>query len=285
MDSQDYTNLRKVIDELKDWCQLPDGTFDPKKDSNLLDIYVLEIQMYSDMNDLKKLAVLYRKCNQLTSNAVVLNPRVTGVIRECGGKMYMREKKWKNAYEDFFEAFKSYDEAGNPRRIECLKYLVLSNLLSSRDINPFDANEAKPYKTHTEIVAMTELVAAYHNNNIKNFEKVLKQNKKTIAEDPFIKTYIPDLLSNIRTKVLLKLIKPYTRIKMQFVAKELFITVEEVERLCVDLILDQQLDGFIDQIQGMVTLGAKGNESTRYKALSSWSTRLSDIHGAVLGKI
>jgi len=285
MDAHDHVSLRRVIQELKDWCKLPDGKLDMKKDTNLLDIYVLEIQMYSDLNDLKKLAELYRSCNQLSSNAVVLNPRVTGVIRECGGKMYMREKKWKNAYEDFFEAFKSYDEAGNPRRIECLKYLVLSNLLSSRDINPFDANEAKPYKTHSEIVAMTELVAAYHNNNIKSFEKVLKQNKKTIAEDPFIKTYIPDLLNNIRTKVLLRLIKPYTRIKMDFVAKELFITADDVEKLCVDLILDQQLDGFIDQIQGMITLGAKGSESTRYKAISSWSQKLVDIHGAVLQKI
>ncbi|KAL0490099.1 Cops2 [Acrasis kona] len=285
MDSHDYDSLRRVIQELKDWCKTPDGKLDMKKDTNLLDIYVLEIQMYSDLNDLKKLAELYKSCNQLSSNAVVLNPRVTGVIRECGGKMYMREKKWKNAYEDFFEAFKSYDEAGNPRRIECLKYLVLSNLLSSNDINPFDANEAKPYKTHSEIVAMTELVSAYQNNNIKSFEKILKQNKKTIAEDPFIRTYIPDLLNNIRTKVLLRLIKPYTRIKMDFVAKELFITIQDVEKLCVDLILDQQLDGFIDQIQGMVTLGAKGSESTRYKAINSWSQRLADIHGAVLGKI
>lgn len=44
-----------------------------------------------------------------------------GVIRECGGKMHMREKDWERAHTDFFEAFKNYDEAGSPRRIQCLK--------------------------------------------------------------------------------------------------------------------------------------------------------------------
>ena len=48
-----------------------------------------------------------------------------GIIRECGGKMHMAERQWAEAATDFFEAFKNYDEAGNPRRIQCLKYLYL----------------------------------------------------------------------------------------------------------------------------------------------------------------
>jgi COP9 signalosome complex subunit 2 len=46
-----------------------------------------------------------------------------GIIRECGGKMHMAERQWAEAATDFFEAFKNYDEAGNPRRIQCLKYV------------------------------------------------------------------------------------------------------------------------------------------------------------------
>ena len=30
------------------------------------------------------------------------------VIREEGGKMYMAEKKWKQAYEEFYEGFRGY---------------------------------------------------------------------------------------------------------------------------------------------------------------------------------
>lgn len=34
----------------------------------------------------------------------------------------MAERQWREAATDFFEAFKNYDEAGNQRRIQCLKY-------------------------------------------------------------------------------------------------------------------------------------------------------------------
>lgn len=99
-----------------------------------------------------------------------------GIIHECGGKMHMAERQWAEAATDFFEAFKNYDEAGNPRRIQCLKcaspmgfllflilaslvifymkllirylqhirYLVLANMLMESVVNPFDGQEAKP---------------------------------------------------------------------------------------------------------------------------------------------
>ena len=41
---------------------------------------------------------------------------VIDCIRECGGKMHMRAHEWSRAQTDFFEAFKSYDEAGDRRR-------------------------------------------------------------------------------------------------------------------------------------------------------------------------
>ena len=38
---------------------------------------------------------------------------------------------------------------------------VLANMLMKSGINPFDSQEAKPYKNDNEIVAMTNLVTAY----------------------------------------------------------------------------------------------------------------------------
>lgn len=164
-------------------------------------------------------------------------------LLECGGKMHLREGEYEAAHTDFFEAFKSYDESGSPRRTTCLKYLVLANMLMKSGINPFDSQEAKPYKNDPEILAMTNLVSAYQNNDIAEFEKILKNNRRTIMDDPFIKEHIEgrnrhsfvllscawqsiplhdtisDLLRNIRTQVLIKLIKPYTRIHIPFISK------------------------------------------------------------------
>lgn len=63
---------------------------------------------------------LYQKA--LAIKSAIPHPRIMGIIRECGGKMHMAERQWADAATDFFEAFKNYDEAGNHRRIQCLKY-------------------------------------------------------------------------------------------------------------------------------------------------------------------
>ena len=55
--------------------------------------------------------------------SAIPHPLILGVIRECGGKMHLREGEFEKAHTDFFEAFKNYDESGSPRRTTCLKYL------------------------------------------------------------------------------------------------------------------------------------------------------------------
>lgn len=60
---------------------------------------------------------------------------------------------WAQAQVNFFEAFKSYDEAGSPQRIQVLKYLVLAHMLMDSQINPFDSQETKPF-VHCTIVRL-----------------------------------------------------------------------------------------------------------------------------------
>lgn len=50
-------------------------------------------------------------------------------------------------------------------------------MLMESQVDPFDAQEAKPYKNDSEVQAMTNLVDAYQRNNIKDFEKILRTNK------------------------------------------------------------------------------------------------------------
>ncbi|KAJ1552447.1 COP9/signalosome complex subunit Csn2, partial [Nowakowskiella sp. JEL0078] len=182
----------KILRPLYDSCQKDDGSGDQRKGTLLLELYALEIQMYTETKNNKKLKELYKQC--LNVKSAIPHPRIMGVIRECG-------EEWEKAQTDFFEAFKSYDEAGSPQRIQCLKYLVLAHMLMESTINPFDSQETKPYKNDSQIIAMTDLVNAYHRKEIHEFEKILRDNRKTILDDPFIRTYINDVLNNIRATV------------------------------------------------------------------------------------
>jgi len=283
-EKEEYGRLAKILRDLHKSCELEDGSDDQKKGSQLVDIYALEIQMYTATKNNKKLKDLYHKALEIKS--AIPHPRIMGIIRECGGKMHMAEKAWEKAHTDFFEAFKNYDEAGNPRRIQCLKYLVLACMLMLSTINPFDSTEAKPYKNDPDILAMTNLVNAYERNDIYAFEKILKDNRKTIMDDPFIRMYIEDLLKNIRTQVLLKLLKPYTKIRISFISKELNIPSNEVESLLVSLILDNKIRGSIDQVNQQLELdSAKSSSYWKYRSVSKWASQLGSLNNSIANKL
>ncbi|XP_031229115.1 COP9 signalosome complex subunit 2 [Mastomys coucha] len=267
LEREEYGKLQKILRQLHQSCQTDDGEDDLKKGTQLLEIYALEIQMYTAQKNNKKLKALYEQSLHIKS--AIPHPLIMGVIRECGGKMHLREGEFEKAHTDFFEAFKNYDESGSPRRTTCLKYLVLANMLMKSGINPFDSQEAKPYKNDPEILAMTNLVSAYQNNDITEFEKILKTNHSNIMDDPFIREHIEELLRNIRTQVLIKLIKPYTRIHIPFISKELNIDVADVESLLVQCILDNTIHGRIDQVNQLLELDHQKRGALGLKAYST----------------
>ena len=45
LNSKDFSQLSRVVDELHRSCQLPDGSDDPTKGTYLLEVYALEIQV------------------------------------------------------------------------------------------------------------------------------------------------------------------------------------------------------------------------------------------------
>lgn len=282
-DREEFNRLSRVLKQLRQSCQTDEGEDDLKKGTQLLEVYALEIQMYTAQKNNKKLKALYDQSLHIKS--AIPHPLILGVIRECGGKMHLREGEFEKAHTDFFEAFKNYDESGSPRRTTCLKYLVLANMLMKSGINPFDSQEAKPYKNDPEILAMTNLVNAYQNNDINDFEKILKQHRQTIMEDTFIREHIEDLLKNIRTQVLIKLIRPYTRIQLSFISGELNIELADVESLLVSCILDDTISGRIDQVGGLLELSRTSAGTDRYTALDKWTGQLNNLQKLVLNKM
>jgi len=282
-DREEFNRLARILKQLRQSCQTEEGEDDLKKGTQLLEVYALEIQMYTAQKNNKKLKALYDQSLHIKS--AIPHPLILGVIRECGGKMHLREGEFEKAHTDFFEAFKNYDESGSPRRTTCLKYLVLANMLMKSGINPFDSQEAKPYKNDVEIVAMTNLVTAYQNNDINEFENILKVNRQTIMEDAFIREHIEDLLRNIRTQVLIKLIKPYTRIQIKFISGELNIESGDVESLLVSCILDNTISGRIDQVSGVLELDKSTEGSARYSALDKWTSQLNNLQKLVVNKM
>ncbi|KAJ7361267.1 PCI domain-containing protein [Mycena albidolilacea] len=284
LDRKEYSRLSKIIRDLHSaTAQDGDDESQSQRGTQLLEIYALEIQMYNETRNFKKLKEIYNATNAVRS--AIPHPRIMGVIKECGGKMWMGERQWNRASEDFFESFRNYDEAGSPQRIQVLKYLVLANMLTGSEVNPFDSQETKPYKTDPQIKAMTDLVDAYQRREVHSAEKILKDNHSTIMDDGFIRAYIGELLRSLRTSYLIDLIKPYTRLELAFLAKQLNVEISEVEELLIGLILEGKVEGRIDQVGMRLELDSKQSlERKKYAALTKWTEALENVHSAVVGK-
>jgi len=283
LEAKNYGRVADIARELQVACRLPDGSDDVTKGSYLLEAYALEIQLCTLTHNTPRIKEIYPKTEALS--AAVADPRIMGIIREEGGKMFMGLSQWGEAYNEFYAAFRNYQEGGNPRAKTCLKYVVLSNMLALSDINPFAAREAKVFQDDREITAMMDLRMAYESNDMPGFERVLSNKSNKILEDDYLERFVERLRYRMRESVLLNLVKPYVRIGLDFVAAELNLEAAAVEDIVVRLILDGRVAGKIDQVRRCIVLdrgGAAGAAIAKdYEGLQKWSKALFDLNDSL----
>ena len=179
-------------------------------------------------------------------SSVIEDPRVVGIIKECGGKMYMSEKRWAAALEEFRASFQSRVESGNPRAQTMLKYLILTSLLSQTEVDFLGTREAKIYNQDPEIIGMTNLKHGFETNNIDQIQKILADKSINLLSDPFIATYLDDLLRTVRLNALQSVCAPYKTVKLDFLAAKMNVSIEEIRSLLSELILEEKIEAQID---------------------------------------
>jgi COP9 signalosome complex subunit 2 len=285
--NKDWDRLSRSLDTMHAACRLPDGSDDiHNKGNQLLDIYALYIHMEDMKKNNKKLKELYIRAGKITG---FCNPKTTGVINECGGKMHLRESHWNEANTAFIEAFRNYSEVGEKSQsAACLKYLVLANMLSGSNINPFDEPRAKAYSNLPEIAAMCGLVEAYQRKSLHDFERILNANKKSLLEDEVIQTYLPAVRKILKKHIFLDLVKPYTILSMKFIEQQLQLSTSEAEDLIVELILDGLVDATIDQIAAVLYIQNTPGSievSRKYVSCDPWTKHLNSLTRNVLTKV
>lgn len=280
LDRERYGPLSRKLRELHRACEREDGSDDPSKGTYALEVYALEIQMHAATGNSKRLKALYRRA--LAIRAGVPHPNIMGVIRECGGKMNMAEENWKEAQRDFFESFRNYDEAGSRQRISVLRYLVLATMLARSDINPFDSPETKPYQNDSRIAGMTALVDAFQRDDVHAYEAALRSNDGELLADAFIAEHMGEVSRAMRSKAIARLVAPYARFRVSFVARRIGIDIAEARDILATLILDSRLPGArIDQADDVVTVDGRGADAAvddpRLAAAKEWSVQLAAL--------
>eukprot|EP00920_Eleutheroschizon_duboscqi_P041887 GHVT01100548.1.p1 GENE.GHVT01100548.1~~GHVT01100548.1.p1 ORF type:complete len:355 (+),score=17.00 GHVT01100548.1:993-2057(+) len=279
------TKAHQLIQDLRRECQNQNGDDNVQQfASELLEIYALEIQLCTLTNNSMRMKKLYPSTVSLTG--AFANPRSIAVIRESGGKMFMQEKQWGLAYTEFSKAFRSYQRIGNIRAAKTtLKYLVLANMLSLSDINPFDSPDAKAYQDDSEICGLRRLRLAFEKHDVAEINEIMNNARDTIAPDSFMERFLDDLMRNIRLQVLTGALLPYSNVKLESLADDVGAPVDEVRAMLVKLIVDGTIDGAIDDIDGDVRLRCSKEEASGYETAEQWAESLNSIRTTLLDRL
>ena len=87
----------------------------------------------------------------------------------------------------------------------------------------------------------------------------------------------------MRTKAVVKLVAPYTRFRLDFIAKRLKISIPEVQDIVGFLIMDQKLRGKINQDAGTVEIESRADQD-RMHAVAEWTTAIRSLAAFVLNE-
>ena len=82
---------------------------------------------------------------------------------------------------------------------------------------------------------MLAVSAAYKSRSLSAFEAALQQYKSELSDDPIIKNHLSNLYDTMLQNNLLKVIEPYSRVELKWVAELVGQPVSEVEAKFVAL--------------------------------------------------
>lgn len=280
VDTEQYQQADTLLHKLHQSCMitLPTGELvDDRADkgNELLEIYALKIRLSFAQNNVSEMRSLYEATKDL--NAAVKDPRSQSVIRECWGLMHAHDKQWQRAYAEFYTAFQAYQEISlRDKAKQCLQYVIVTNLLAGGTQNPFDAREAKVYQNDADIQSIVQLRAAYEKVDVSAFNTALQEIQQ--AADPFITHNLNTLILDFHSRAVCSLIHSYQRIAVQSLAHHLNVSSKQVEQIVVQLIVDGEISGLIDQLNGTVKLSRVDKAAWhQYTAQQQWTKQAAKI--------
>ncbi len=202
--------------------------------------------------------------------------------------IYLSDKNWENAQADLLESFKSYQQLANPKAKQMLKLLLVTSMVGGSEINPMTLSEAKVYQEDIEVGPIANLRKAYENNQIAQLKSIMTSHGRKLADDKDIKEYAADFFKAIKQKILVEKIMSYTSVSIGYLARDIGVDDAELKALLVELILDERIDGKIDESKGLFEVRASERdnlEAKRYAALERMANTMSTTFTGIIDSI
>eukprot|EP00435_Cladocopium_sp_Y103_P018147 s4496_g4.t1 len=244
----------------------------------LVEIHNIECRVHYAVQNMPKAkaALTAAKTN---ANAIHCPPLLQAEIDLLSGVLSAREKArsmskdHRTAFSYFYEAFEAYHQTSSTAKARtAMKYMLLSKIMNNqpKDSFKFETNTIISSKSGLqyvgpEIDAMAAVASAHEARSLKKFEAVLEQHKHQLSED------------------VLMILEPFSRVEITHVAELIELPLVRTQAKLSEMILDQKLNGTLDQGVGVLIVFDQEQVSSSYdnslKTIKNTSEVLDTLYG------
>jgi 26S proteasome regulatory subunit N6 len=223
----------------------------------LIQLLLLESKIYYVTNGISKSKAALTSVKTLVTK-VYVEPKLQANIDMQAGILAAHEKDFNLAYSYFFEAFDVYNIPNQKRRnkgLRAFQYMILSKIVGDHieEVNNVVLSKQGKDYLGKEVDALRSIESAVKEKSIKLLEENIEKNKEYF-KDPIIRYHINNLHNDLLEKNLIKIIKPYSVVEIDFVAKSIGLNYQDVLNKLRQMILDKKINGILDQGKGSLII-------------------------------
>jgi len=261
-DSDNYTAALQLCGQLLKELKKVD-------DKNLLvEVQLLESKTYHALGNLPRARAALTSA-RTTANSIYCPPMMQASLDLQSGILHAAdEKDFKTAYSYFYEAFEGLDSIENPKALIALKYMLLSKIMLNlpEEVAQLLSGKLALKYVGEDVEAMRAVAQAAHKRSLKDFQQALEKYKAQLQEDEVVKAHFNTLYDKMMQQNLLRIIEPYSKVELKHISKTIDLSIPNVEQKLSQMILDKQLNGVLDQGEGMLVIFDTIQEDKAYDA-------------------
>jgi COP9 signalosome complex subunit 2 len=208
------------------------------------------MQLHARIRSYRQLHEIYQK--SMTLKSAICHPRIMGSIREGGGIWHMKQKAWDKAQKEFLEAFRNYEDADCPSKIQCINYLLLANLMDGCRSDPFDIPEIAAYQNNPIVQFVRKFVLFHQKSDLKSLQELMNTESSPSIGNSLQYELINNLLFRLRSEIILQLLQKSTFVEFDLMQIEFSTDADQLERILWSLITCHRINGKIDRLRRVI---------------------------------
>lgn len=252
--------LEKITVVLKELKKYDDKT-------NLISLFVYESKAYYELQDFSR-----AKSSLTSARALAVScpcpAQLQAQIDTLNGMYLTDEHSYDTAISYFIEALEGFnqDRMYDNAKV-ALRYIILNKILLSKfeEIDTVLSSKfASSFKDDQYVSLLCSIGKICKKRNLCAYNEILHNNAIVLETDGYVSRHLLQLYNTLLDQNILKIIEPYSHIKIQYISNKMNLTEDIVETKLRMMILDKTINGILDHDTQCLVIYDKKEENDEF---------------------